>query len=114
MQAFMALADKPLPQQEQKQFEQRCLLSVSANLPLSCSSRVATYATEYYDRFFGSTADEKRQLYKHVASYLDKEGAVGTSIPNNQDPKEHPGVFWSLMRQVAPQLSKLAKHLFQV
>ncbi|DBA86096.1 TPA: hypothetical protein ACH3X1_005616 [Trebouxia sp. C0004] len=71
------------------------------------------YATEYYDGFFGSTADEKRQLYKHVASYLDKEGAVGTSIPNYQDPKEHPGVFWSLMRQVAPQLSKLAKHLFQ-
>ncbi|DBA85722.1 TPA: hypothetical protein ACH3X1_005290 [Trebouxia sp. C0004] len=114
LQAFMALADKPLPQQEQKQFEQRCLrATVSANLPLSCSSSVAKYATEYYDRFFGSTADEKRQLYKHVASYLDKEGAFGTSIPNYQDPKEHPGVFWSLMRQMAPQLSKLAKHLFQ-
>lgn len=48
-------------------------------------------------------------------SYLDKEGAFGNSIHHNyQDPKEHPGVFWSLMRQVAPQLSKLAKYLFQV
>ncbi|DBA94633.1 TPA: hypothetical protein ACH3X1_002206 [Trebouxia sp. C0004] len=30
------------------------------------------YATEYYDRFFGSTADEKRQLYKHVATQTTK------------------------------------------
>ena len=87
---------------------------INSTLSFAYSSSIAMYATGYYDRFFGSTADEKRQRYKQVASYLDREGAFGSSIPNYQDPKEHPGVVWSLMRQVAPQLSKLAKYLSQV
>ncbi|DBA78640.1 TPA: hypothetical protein ACH3X1_008559 [Trebouxia sp. C0004] len=54
MQAFMALADTPLPQQEQKQFEQRCLrATVSANLPLSCWDD---------DEFRGSYTDVRPEL----------------------------------------------------
>lgn len=54
MQAFMALADKPLPQREQKQFEQRCLrATISANLPLWCRDD---------DEFRGTYTDVRPEL----------------------------------------------------
>ena len=93
----------------------RMLQHINPKLEFAYSCNIATYASELYERLFSdSTADDSSEVFKQVACYLGKKGAFANSIPKYTNSKEDPGTFWSLMKQSAPQLARLATHLSQV
>lgn len=93
----------------------RMLQHMNPKLEFAYSCNIATYAGELYERLFSdSTADDNSAVFKQVASYLSMKGTFANSIPKYTNSKEDPGTFWSLMKQSAPQLARLATHLSQV
>ena len=92
----------------------RQLKYINQQLEFAYPYSIAAYAAELFTRRFGGTAEDKQPLFKQVAAYAAKRGAFASSIPNYQDPKDDPIIFWSLMAAAAPQLSKLAIHLAQI
>ena len=76
---------------------------------------IASYATELYQRFF-QPADNAQldQIFQQMASYIAKTDSFSASLPRYTDTSLDPITFWKLMSSSAPQLAKLAIHLFQI
>ena len=93
----------------------RQLKHINKRLGFAYSSSIVNYAVSFHKRFFPDcTAADSKQLFQDTAKYLGNKGAFGNAIPNYQDAKADPEDFWDLMKQSAPQLSRLACHLFQI
>ena len=93
----------------------RQLKHINKHLGFAYSSSIVNYAVSFHKRFFPDcTAADSKQLFQDTAKYLGNKGAFGNAIPNYQDAKADPEDFWDLMKQSAPQLSRLARHLFQI
>lgn len=75
---------------------------------------IATYATDLYERFFEASKEDVSQLFLQLADYFSKSGSFSMSLPRFTDPDKQSPTFWKFMCQSAPQLSKLALHLFQI
>lgn len=87
---------------------------------------IATYAVELYQRFFikdqytfegdydASACAETDKLFQQMADYMSKTGSFAAAVPRFADPAKDPVTFWKLMTSSAPQLSRLAQHLFQI
>lgn len=86
----------------------RQLKHINSQLPFAYTSNIAEYATELYQRLFGSTEEEDSHIFQQMAEYLGKQGQFAGSVPRYTDPQADPQSFWLLMAQSAPQLSKLA------
>ena len=92
----------------------RQLKNINLQLPFAYASNIAEYATELYQRVFGSTEEEDSHIFQQMAEYLGKQGQFAGSVLRYTDPQADPQSFWFLMAQSAPQLSKLAVYLFQI
>lgn len=92
----------------------RQMQHINQKLAFAFTNNIAQYATELYQRFFGGTEEEGNSVFTQVAEYLAKRGQFASSLPRFKDPKADPQTFWFLMEQSAPELSKLAIHLFQI
>lgn len=92
----------------------RQLQHINPKLAFAFSNNLAQYATELYERFFGSTEAEGTSIFNQMAEYLAKRGQFASSLPRFKDSKADPQTFWFLMQQSAPELTRLATHLFQI
>ncbi len=82
-----------------------------------CSNQkfnIASYATDLYERFFEASTEDTDKLFQQMADYFSSSGCFSLSLPRFTDPDKEPHSFWKFMVQSAPQLSKLALHLFQI
>ncbi|KAL3163148.1 hypothetical protein ABBQ32_009558 [Trebouxia sp. C0010 RCD-2024] len=86
-----------------------------SNQKLGCaySTSVVEYVCPYHKRFFGPLeAVDKQKLYSDRARYLAGKGIFNIALPNFTDPKDNPEEFWDLVQQSAPELARLAVHVF--
>ena len=89
-------------------------LHINPKLAFAFSRNLAQYATELYERFFGSAEEEGTSTFNQMAEYLAKRGQFARRPPRFKDPKADPQTFWFLMQQSAPELTRLAIHFFQI